>query len=541
MRKRNAVIACVLLMALLASGCYGSSRGEETQIPVEPLASIPMPIVKEPLTIRYWRPNDTKLTASLQNFGQTAAYRKKEELTGIKVKWTHPPIGQHKEQFNLLLATNDLPDIIYYNWSEAVGGPEKMLADGRIIRLNEYIDLYAPNLRRLIDSDPDIKKQITLDDGTIYMFPYIRSDARKLAGTVGLIVRKDWLDRLGLAVPVTIEDWYTILKAFREQDPNGNGLQDELPFSGQQGPGNLTKLHDFAPAFGAIGGLQFKEGSIVYGPLLPEYKLFLSTMAQWYAEGLIDPGIADNDSITFDHKVTSNLVGAYFGGVFSGIGKYQALMSDSNPDFGLTGAPWPRGNPGKPYSTFGLGTKVLPYGEAVTSSVDKSKIKDMVQWMDFNYSPQGHELFNFGVEGDSYMKEEGKIRFTDKITRNPSLTTDQALAANALSIMDGPMNQDSRYLEAAMTFPGQKAASSVWMKGDDSLIIPAVRFTEDESRLIATVMTPITAYLNEMMSRFITGRTPLAEFDSFTQTIRKMGIDQIIRIYEDAYKRYSSR
>ncbi|GAA4847514.1 extracellular solute-binding protein [Paenibacillus vulneris] len=505
------------------------------------MTSIPLPITKEPITISYWRANDPKLTASLQNFGEMAAYKKKEELTGIKVNWTHPPLGQQKDQFNLLVATNDMPDVIYYNWADAVGGPEKMLADGRIIKLNEYIDKYAPNLKKLIESDPEIKKQISLDDGTIYMFPYIRSDAKKLNATAGLIIRKDWLDKLNLKMPTTIDEWYTVLKAFRENDPNGNGKKDELPFTGNNGAGNMTRLHDFAPAFGVLGGMQFKDGKIVYGPLQPEYKKFIETMAKWYAEGLIDPEIMTNDSKAFDYKVTNNLAGAYQGGVFSGMGKYFNLMKESNPQFDLAGTPWPTGSAGKPYSTFTLNTKVLTYGEAITSSADKNKIKYIVQWMDFNYSPQGHDLFNFGIEGDSYTKEGSAIKFTDKILKNPKLTYDQALASYALSIMDGPMNQDSRYLDSLLTFQGQKEANVVWMKADDSLPLPTLRFTEDESRLNASVMNPITTYLNEMMTKFITGKTPLSEYDKFTKTIQTMGIDQIVKVYEEASKRYQKR
>ncbi|MFC6454659.1 ABC transporter substrate-binding protein [Paenibacillus vulneris] len=546
-KKLLPVACCTLITASLFAGCSdkggesapGASTSPGTK--EEALTSIPLPITKEPITISYWRANDPKLTASLQNFGEMAAYKKKEELTGIKVNWTHPPLGQQKDQFNLLVATNDMPDVIYYNWADAVGGPEKMLADGRIIKLNEYIDKYAPNLKKLIESDPEIKKQISLDDGTIYMFPYIRSDAKKLNATAGLIIRKDWLDKLNLKMPTTIDEWYTVLKAFRENDPNGNGKKDELPFTGNNGAGNMTRLHDFAPAFGVLGGMQFKDGKIVYGPLQPEYKKFIETMAKWYAEGLIDPEIMTNDSKAFDYKVTNNLAGAYQGGVFSGMGKYFNLMKESNPQFDLAGTPWPTGSAGKPYSTFTLNTKVLTYGEAITSSADKNKIKYIVQWMDFNYSPQGHDLFNFGIEGDSYTKEGSAIKFTDKILKNPKLTYDQALASYALSIMDGPMNQDSRYLDSLLTFQGQKEANVVWMKADDSLPLPTLRFTEDESRLNASVMNPITTYLNEMMTKFITGKTPLSEYDKFTKTIQTMGIDQIVKVYEEASKRYQKR
>ncbi|MBD3921791.1 extracellular solute-binding protein [Paenibacillus sp. PR3] len=551
------IVMTTFLAAGLIAGCSNKDNGSETSNNVSKtetsgktdvtgneeaaLTSIPLPITKESITIDYWRANDAKLTASLENFGQLAAYKKKEELTGIKVNWTHPPLGQQADQFNLLVSTNDMPDVIYYNWATAVGGPEKMLADGRIIRLNEYIDKYAPNLKKLIDSDSDIKKQISLDDGTIYMFPYIRSEARKLNGTAGLVLRKDWLDKLNLPVPKTIDEWHTVLKAFREKDPNGNGKKDELPLTGKDGAGTLNRLNDFAPAFGVLGGFQFKDGAIVYGPLQPEYKQFIETMTKWYAEGLVDPEIITNDGKAFDYKITNNLAGAYSGGVFSGMGKYYNLMKEANPAFNLAGAAWPIGPAGKSYATFNLGGKVLTYGEAITSSANKDKIKYIVQWMDFNYSPQGHDLFNFGIEGESYTKEGDTIKFTDQIMHNPKLTYDQALAAYALSIMDGPMDQDSRYLDALLAYPEQKEANTIWMGADDSLTLPGLRFTEDESRLNASVMTPISTYVSEMITKFITGKTPITEYEKFTKTIQSMGIDQIAKIYEDSYKRYQSR
>lgn len=179
--------------------------------------------------------------------------------------------------------------------------------------------------------------------------------------------------------------------------------------------------------------------------------------------------------------------------------------------------------------------------EKLNLEADEDKIRYIVQWMDFNYSPEGHDLFNFGIEGESYVKEGDTIKFTDTIMSNPKLTYDQALAAYAMSIMDGPMDQDSRYLDALMIFDGQNEANQVWMTADDSLLLPILRFTEDESRLNASVMNPITTYLNERMTKFIMGQTPLSEYDKFLKTIESMGIDQIIKIHEDAYQRYQVR
>ncbi|WP_339284550.1 ABC transporter substrate-binding protein [Paenibacillus sp. FSL R5-0486] len=549
MKKRmgSILLSSLLTMSLLA-GCTGDNEpgnaepAEGTEPAVQALTEIPLPITSEPFTIDYWRANDAKLTASLNNFGDMAAYKEKEKLTGIKVKFTHPPLGQQRDQFNLLISTKELPDVIYYNWADAVGGPEKMIKDGRIIRLNELIDSYAPNLKRIIESDPDVKKQIALDDGTIYMFPLLKLDALKLNATSGLIMRQDWLDKLNLKVPTNIDEWYTVLKAFKEQDPNGNGKPDELPFTGNWGPGNLTKLHDFAAAFGVIGGFQMNGDKVEFGPIQPGYRDFLETMAKWYKEGLIDPEIMTNDGKAFDYKVTSNLAGAYQGGVFSGMGKYFNLMRDTDPNFNVTGVPWPVSPDGTSYATFNLDAKVLTYGEAITASADEDKLKYIVQWMDYNYSEEGSDLFNFGIENDSYVRDGEGVKFTDTIINNPNgLTYDQALASYALSIMDGPINQDSRYLDALLFDDGQRAANAEWMKASSALTLPPIRLSTDEVTTSTSIMSQVNTYLNETMTAIISGQKPITEFDKMAETIKSMDIDRAIEVHQAAYDRYQSK
>ncbi|MEO2256472.1 ABC transporter substrate-binding protein [Paenibacillus amylolyticus] len=549
MKKRmgSILLSSLLIMSLLA-GCTGDNEpgnaepAEGTEPAVQALTEIPLPITSEPFTIDYWRANDAKLTASLNNFGDMAAYKEKEKLTGIKVKFTHPPLGQQRDQFNLLISTKELPDVIYYNWADAVGGPEKMIKDGRIIRLNELIDSYAPNLKRIIESDPDVKKQIALDDGTIYMFPLLKLDALKLNATSGLIMRQDWLDALNLKVPTNIDEWYKVLKAFKEQDPNGNGKPDELPFTGNWGPGNLTKLHDFAAAFGVIGGFQMNGDKVEFGPIQPGYRDFLETMAKWYKEGLIDPEIMTNDGKAFDYKVTSNLAGAYQGGVFSGMGKYFNLMRDTDPNFNVTGVPWPVSPDGTSYATFNLENKVLSYGEAITASADEEKLKYIVQWMDYNYSEEGSDLFNFGIENDSYVRDGEGVKFTDTIINNPNgLTYDQALASYALSIMDGPINQDSRYLDALLFDDGQRAANAEWMKASSALTLPPIRLSTDEVTTSTSIMSQVNTYLNETMTAIISGQKPITEFDTMAETIKSMGIDRAIEVHQAAYDRYQSK
>lgn len=121
------------------------------------------------------------------------------------------------------------------------------------------------------------------------------------------------------------------------------------------------------------------------------------------------------------------------------------------------------------------------------------------------------------------------------------MTYDQALAGYALSIMDGPMNQDTRYLDGLMAFEQQQEANKVWMEADYSLALPTLRKTEEEARKEAQIMGQVTTYLDEMMTKFILGDEPLTNFEQFVETIKGMGIEEVIKINQDAYERYQAR
>ena len=72
------------------------------------------------------------------------------KIVGVDIDWQEPASGQSAEQFNLIVATSDLPDIMYYSWATSYpGGPDAAIADGKIVALNDYIEEYAPNFSRI--------------------------------------------------------------------------------------------------------------------------------------------------------------------------------------------------------------------------------------------------------------------------------------------------------------------------------------------------------------------------------------------------------
>ena len=277
-----------------ASSAAASSEAPAPQGPEE----ITLPIVSEPLTLTCFMELDAKVSASKKSVAEVSSYQEIMEKTGITIQFQHPPAGQVQEQFNLMLASNDLTDIIYYNWLSVPGGPAKAILDKQIIPLNDVIAQYAPNLTGIMEENETARKQSVLDDGTLYMFPMIRvrTGTEEWFRLVGPIYRKDWLDKLNLEAPTTIDEMYTVLKAFKEQDPNGNGQADEIPFTSQKAGGESGYLSAFAPAFGILNGFYNDGGTVKYGPLEPAYRDYVETMNKWYTEGLVDPEYTINDA-----------------------------------------------------------------------------------------------------------------------------------------------------------------------------------------------------------------------------------------------------
>lgn len=166
--------------------------------------------------LTYWAELNGNAAGIKSTFNQVPFFQEWQRRTGVQLTFIQPPANQAKEAISVLLASGDLPDMMEYEWINYPGGPEKAINDGYILRLNEAIDQYAPNLKRYLKAHPDIDMQIRTAGGSYYAFPFIQGDD-KLRTYQGPIIRKDWLDELGLDVPVTIDDWHTVLKAFKEK------------------------------------------------------------------------------------------------------------------------------------------------------------------------------------------------------------------------------------------------------------------------------------------------------------------------------------
>ena len=463
-----------------------------------------------------------------ESMGDTPLGKEWQALTGVNVEFQQPMEGS-SEGLSLMLASGDFPDIIIANLYNQPGGVQKFADDNVVIALNDVLAEHAPNLNTYLKANPDIDKMVKSDDGSYYMFPFVRGD-ESLTVSSGLAIRKDMLDEAGLPVPETIDEWYDALKYFKSK-----GADAPLSYDF-----NLEKNGLFMGAYGVKADFYIKDGKVTHGYLEPGMKDALANFKKWYDEGLLDKNIVKIADL--DSNILSSETGASFMWAGSGIGKYINAMKDKDPKFNLVAAKYPVLNKGE---TPMFGTKEFMYNPNsnafITSACENVELA--ARFLDFGYTEKGHMLFHFGIEGESYEMVDGHPKYTELITNNPEgLSMSNIMSKYMRSTTSGPFVQDKRYVEQYYELQQQKDALAIWGETDAlKHNIPNVSFTAEESQELSSIMNNVKTHADEKVFKYIMGIESLDTYDSFVNQLKDFGIDKAVSIYQEAVTRYNNR
>lgn len=552
-RKPVAVLAAMATVASLLAGCGSKTEGtsstggetKETSKAAEGSSNANAGgEVSYPLAdggeLTYWLQLNTNASANFTNLGETELGKALQEQTGITIKFQHPAAGadQAKEQFNLIVADGNLPDIMEWQWVKMYpGGPEKAIKDGVIIPLNDIIDQYCPNLKKYLTENPDVDKMIKTDDGNYFAFPFIRGED-KLRYTVGGFIRKDWLDELGLEVPTTVDEWHTVLTAFKEKKGT------EAPISFDWANFKQSNPIAFAYKVGAANSTWFildDGGKVAFAPAQAEYKDYLMTMNQWYQEGLIDKDIATLNGDQVTAKMTSDKSGASVGWAASRMQVFMTSAQKTNPDYLLVPTPIPTLEKGAAPEYGYMENKFPDVAAAITSSCKNVELA--ARLLDYGYSDAGHNLFNYGIEGVSYEMKDGKAVYSDLVMNNPDgWPLAQSLSKYIRANYNGPFVQDLNYLEQYLQLPTVKDCPSVWeVPNAGKHTVPNITPTQEESKELATITNELNTYVDEMTLKFIFGTESFDKWDHYIQTLKDMKLDRALEIENAALARYEAR
>ncbi len=457
-----------------------------------------------------------------------------EKVTGFDMEMVHV---ENKQAMNLLLASGELPDVIGYNFQlNYTGGEAKAIQDGLIYPMSEeFLQKNAPDYWKVISSNPDILKQVKTPEGDIYGFAFILGD-ELLKGGYGLIVRDDWCEELGLPVPETADEYYNMLKAFKEKKGveiplcvNIDFLKDILNRGVITSPFGLVTMDTYVD-----------NGTVKIGYAQPEFKGVLEWLNKLYAEGLLDPNFATVDKETITANMLTGKSGASSGACGSILGTWLTTNKDVE-NYSLAGAKNLVANRGETPMYGQYNTDVVGGVTVITTSCkDPEKV---AKFINYGYTDEGHMLYNFGIEGVSYEMKDGAPIFTDLIINNPDgLTRQQALSEYELAYGNGPFVQDKEYLLQYYAEDAQKKALEAWTDNNaKNYKLPRITINAEDTGEYSSLRSELETYRDEMIIKFIRGEEPLDNFDNYLATLNSMGVERVTEIIQNAVTEYNSR
>lgn len=573
-RKRmlSLAIASAMVISLL-SGCGGNSGGTNQTTATggnsgttsaggatEPVADSnynapgELPLVKEPVTLSIFAPANGEYS-----WLDNAQTKELEEATNIKLDWQIAASSDNvRDKISTMFASKNMTDIIltgvgassrYDKASEAMFG-----AQGLVLPLNEYLDTISVGYKDAFDSLDGMREYITTPDGNIYSLPNVDGSLH-VQHNMKLWLNTQWLDNLGLEMPTTTDEFYAVMKAFKEQDANGNGdPNDEIPLStvtsgaGTQIDGFLMAPFQLTPE---NKKLYIDNGVVTFAPVQDGYKEGLKYLNTLYSEGLLNP-----ESFTQDKNNQVNINEA---GDDCTIGAFLA----QRPGYGCDLTTMPNSKKWEQYQS--LAPLKGPSGEAVAAwdpyvmyqtgmtfiSSTCSDPEAAFKFIDYLATEEGSMRSALGIEGTHWnVAKEGEIG----LDGTPALYSRTGADSTNMNwgqlcglvrlpeMINGEATNQNPYAEDVKPLTGRNIvmykASLEHQKVAQPIesVMPDLYMSEENAAEMSLLSTTVMDNQKEMMVQFITGAKNIdTDWESYKASLENVGLSSYLKLLQDAY------
>ena len=541
------------------------------------------PLVKEPVS----------MTMTLQVGAKDDApedmwfFQYYEELTGIHWDVTAVLSDDWAEKKPIMLATGDYTDV-FWSTSWTTGEIYNNGKEGTFIDLTPYYD-YAPNYVREMDGLEGSWSYVTTPDGKHYSLASVNNQSF-LSESTGQI-NKYWLENVGMDVPTTLDEFYEVLKAFKEQDANGNGdPNDEIPLSGYFTGSNAMRgilLRSFGfvtnGSYTDVGNIALDPNSnrdAVFIPFHPRYKEYLVYMNKLMTEGLLDPDAFTQDESQYKAKGAEYRLGSIMNGYAHDVDNehldhYVLLPVAYSAD----------------EERVVTQNHLIGYGQWVITDICETPEVAMA-WIDIFYLPE--HAFDILYGPLITIDPDGNLEFLSKnLTEDPLVAswinidengdyigfnnTTWEPEADEWTLWDWycrehPANgafqstlAEGYYLNKL--FPSRPSTvqeyhdaqlaryenappddnsnrGEGWWRHQNALhnydliqhYYPTVYLSDEQQTFMDENSTIINDYIMQMEAKFITGAASIDdEFDAFIEELKKLGAEEYEKIYQDVY------
>lgn len=504
--------------------------GSDTEIVRTYTEAQQLPLTEEPVTLTAWDYVVPPVMAVITDYGVDGqVYAELQKRTGVTLEFTTANLLTASDSMSLMVAANELPDIIFNFGMFYTGNMDDLIEGEIIVDFAEYEDL-MPNYFDILNNNPSIARDVYTEAGAV---PLAENIQDTLIPSSGPAIRQDWLDADGLDTPVTVDDLHEVLKTFQAE----NNCQYPLWIA-------ANGANTLGSAFGvsvngdnnALGGWIYQDEKIQYCVPMDGFRDYVQLIADWYSEGLISPDFVSqtmNNTAT-DDEIVGNASG-FFTTSVNGLTNLSGYEPDSNV---------------QPVRAMVLQEGDLNgFDDAGTSRVSKGgaavacscpEIDLAVQIIDYCYSDDGILLSNYGVEGVSFEYDDnGEPVLTDLVTNNPdgydfALALIKYTSSTPCSICINERNFLG-YTDA------QVAAIDLWLRNTDSTMAPGAVWTVDAQTEYSSIVSDLGSFVSTMCLQFITGEKSMDEWDSFIEEVTSsFDVERMTELYQEAVDTYLS-
>ena len=466
-------------------------------------SSVTYPIEEEGVTLTFWTPFSSTMPGVYDTITDIPAVAAISEATGVEIEWSVVSAMDMFSAFNLMAAAGDYCDMVTAAVECYSGGAVAALDDGIITDLSDYIEENAPEYLAAYESR-GAEKDIVTDDGRYACLYGAYGD---LSNSQGYVIRQDWLDNLGLESPVTYDDYFEVLSAFKNEYGCTDAFmmdqtcQDEYHTSG----GFEVPGYKNDGMFGAGSDLYQVDGEVRSSFNQEGYREYLAEMNKWYEAGLFSadfvtlPSMPNSDDRT--QLIASNNSGIWYVGATS-IATQQEAIGDPNAKIAGISSPVKAEGEINHFSSATIINKQCN----VSVSTDCENIEAALQYLNYYSTDEGIRLYNYGVEGESYNLENGEIVYTDLIMNpvegyTPFTMTEAHVLVGYIASVTDPHRSD--------VFSSQSAveALDLWnATQDNAYVLPSgVSLSTDESAEASALQSDLYTYVQECIPKFILG------------------------------------
>ncbi len=456
-----------------------------------------------------------------------------EEATGVHLNWTLIDQDAYAEKFSITLAAGDYPDYFGVPDTQVSGGIDALVEQDICIDLMPMLDDCLSDFKNgIFSTNEDYRKGLISDTGHMTTIKSYENQS-----TMGLYIRQDWLDQLGLETPETFDELHDVLAAFKNQIP------------GCDYPMLLTQNWDYSNN-GFVGGFDtsgygtssdlayfVQDGKVQAGILSDNYKDYVQMLRDWFAEGILgEPSMNMQNMFPINEYILSNQCGFAFGqsDTLSESSKQQAGGTyDMEPIQAIVRE---KGDTFKLYANKG---QTGVGGWAITTACEyPEEAAKVINWM---WTEDGYKAMNFGVEGETYNMVDGKVQYTDLITNNPNGFNAMFNTCSEIAFFDLPFDCAMERKAATFSNEAEAKAQEVWRANTSNEMQYYGSLSVPESEQYGTIASDLATKAAETVSKFINGDKPMEEWDAFIAELESMGIDQCIELKQAAYDRYQAR